>query len=326
MIELKTVLKQYPDCLSNRTTFRSILMDCYPSERRTINILINLFECGMANKIKTMNNISAVEMQRLITQAENEFGISAQHAQEAILLWAAAYDVTASSVKVQIPNGTPTQFASQDIQYVEGNVSDYIVQARKDGYYITRFCGFEEEVMTIPSIIGDKVIQGIGEDVFKGCTTLKTVYISDGIEVIENRAFEDCRNMENIVLPNTLRQIGNVKDQLICGLNDIGKGSKELFSRNLLMLWGMTAALMSHVFYNCKRLRRIHIPNGTEKICSGAFDGRYLTDVYIPPSVTTIQQDAFGYELSNLTIHCEAGSAAVEFARNNKIDYEKAQF
>ena len=96
MIDLQSILKQHPNCLNNRASFKSVLMDKYPTEKRMVNILTILFECGVANRIKTKKSIDANEMQALIAQAENEYGISGLYSQEAILVWAAAFDVTAS--------------------------------------------------------------------------------------------------------------------------------------------------------------------------------------------------------------------------------------
>ena len=88
MIGLRSILKQYPNVLSSRLLFKSVLMDEYPSERRMVNILTILFECGIADKIKTKKNIDSKEMQSFIMYVENEYGISEQYLQEAILIWA----------------------------------------------------------------------------------------------------------------------------------------------------------------------------------------------------------------------------------------------
>ena len=103
MIDLKTILQQHPNCLNSRASFKSVLMDKYPTERRTVNILTILFECGVANKIKLKKRIDANDMQGLIAQIENEYGISAQYSQDAILIWAAAFDVSAVRIKIGSP-------------------------------------------------------------------------------------------------------------------------------------------------------------------------------------------------------------------------------
>ena len=94
-IDLKTILKQNPNCLNSRASFKSTLLGMYPSEKRIINILAILFECGIANKIKEKKILDSDEMQEFIMQIENEYGISKQYSQDAILIWASAFDVVA---------------------------------------------------------------------------------------------------------------------------------------------------------------------------------------------------------------------------------------
>ena len=61
MIDLKSILTQHPNCLNSRASFKSVLMDKYPKEKRTVNILTILFECGVANKIKQRKHIDENE-------------------------------------------------------------------------------------------------------------------------------------------------------------------------------------------------------------------------------------------------------------------------
>ena len=165
MIDLKTILEKHPDCLDSRAMFKSILMDSYPSEKRTINILTILFECGIVKKIKSMSSIDTAEMQRLIVQAENEYGIGAQYSQEAILIWATAFDVAVSAdethpsqpspslssqqskkVKATKKSAADNKMASVQVKLkkvapVEGDKNDYVVEQNADGhYYIAKFC------------------------------------------------------------------------------------------------------------------------------------------------------------------------------------------
>ena len=75
MIDLKTIMNMHPNCLSSRASFKSVLMDTYPDEKRTINILTILFECGIAQKIKNKPVLGEYDFQALLSQIENEYGI-----------------------------------------------------------------------------------------------------------------------------------------------------------------------------------------------------------------------------------------------------------
>ncbi len=334
MIDLKSILKQHPDCLNSRTSFKSVLMDKYPLEKRTVNILTILFECGIANKIKAKKSINTNEMHGLIAQIENEYGILAQYSQEAILIWAAAFDVTASAVRTQNTTTTPKDSVKpvepKPVVYVQGDVDDYDVVQKTDGYYITHFNGFEED-MIVPSLIDGKKIKGIAKDAFKGCVMVKWIRISEGIEIIENSAFKECKALEGVTFPDTLRRIGsqsieygigaffntNLKTVILpqnveflgpysfgfCSnlrkveMSDkIATIHKNTFSycRSLsdMKLPLNLLKIEENAFENCSSLREVHIPVGTQLIGKKAFDSTNLTGIYIPPTVTKIGEES----------------------------------
>ncbi len=330
MIDLQSILKQHPNCLNNRASFKSVLMDKYPTEKRMVNILTILFECGVANRIKTKKSIDANEMQALIAQAENEYGISGLYSQEAILVWAAAFDVTASAIKTPsitpLPKVEEKSVEQKPVVYVQGDVDDYDIVQKTDGYYITHFNGFEEESMTIPSLIDGKKIKGIAEDAFKGCVTVKDIRISEGIEAIENRAFKECKALEIVALPDTLRRIGSPSKEYGVGAFSETKLREIVVPQNVDFIGPYTFNYCSNLkkvvlsdnittisyraFNHCKCLtdiklpsklsvigeeafadsgiREIHIPMGTRKIMRSAFSNNPLTAAYIPPTIKEI--------------------------------------
>ena len=53
-MNLRIILDQYPQCLESRAKLSAILRDLYPSERRQINIVLDIYECGIADKIKQL--------------------------------------------------------------------------------------------------------------------------------------------------------------------------------------------------------------------------------------------------------------------------------
>ena len=291
MIDLKTILQQYPNCLNSRASFKSVLMDKYPTEKRMVNILTSLFECGVANKIKSKNCIDANEMQGLITQIENEYGISGQYSQEAIMVWAAAFGVTASAVKVQSCPITPNELSQpveqKTVEYVQGDVDDYDITPKTDGYYITHFNGFEEENLVIPSLIAGKKIIGIAQDAFKGCVMVKQVRISEGIEIIENCAFKDCKALEKVVLPTTLRKIGSQS-------SDYGIGAFQYTALKSITIPQSVNFIGPCTFQGCFHLRKVTLPDCIKTICRDTFDYcSELTTIDLPRGLQKIEKNAF---------------------------------
>lgn len=347
MIDLKSILQQHPNCLNSRASFKSILMDKYPTEKRMVNILTTLYECGVANKIRAKKNIDANEMQILISQLENEYGISGQYSQDAILIWAKAFDITAPATRLNITETASSEnknvFIPKPVNYVQGDVNDYDIVQEVDGYYISCFYGFEEDEMTIPSIIDGKPVVGIEPQVFKGLLIAKTIYISDGIKVISEEAFSNCSELINIHLPRTLETLGNRAFSMCPKLTDIEipdniqtipKGCfKECRSLEKVKLPISLKQICEGAFAHGACLKEIRIPVGTLTIEPGAFFSNYsLETVYIPQSVTTIGILNFVCGLrssnrsSNTTIYCAGESAAMEYARKNNIKCAKAQF
>ena len=101
MIDLKNILKQHPRCLSSRVSFKSVLTDTYPEEKRTINILTILFECGIAQKIKNKPILGDTDLQALLAQIENDYGIVSKYSLESIRIWADAFDISVDTKKIE---------------------------------------------------------------------------------------------------------------------------------------------------------------------------------------------------------------------------------
>lgn len=313
MIDLKSILKQYPHCLSSRASFKSILMDKYPGERRMVNILTILFECGIADKIKAKSSISSNEMQGLITQVENEYGISAQYAQNAILVWAAAFGVTASTIKTQIPANPPRDTTppveNKPVVYVQGDVDDYDVVQKPDGYYITRFNGFEEEEMTIPSLINGKPIKGIAQDAFQGCVMVKKISISEGIEIIENGAFSNCKALEAISLPDTLRRIGSEPTPGVFKLGAFTSTNIQsmVIPQNVEYLGRLS-------FASCYRLRKVELSDKITTIHGSTFAHcGMLSEIKLPRNLLVIEDLAFESCSGLREIHIPVGTQTIDF-------------
>ena len=80
------------------------------------------------------------------------------------------------------------------------------------------------------------------------------VVVRDGVEIIEEKAFEDYLSLEELVLSDSVREI---KDS---------------------------------AFNNCTSLRRVHFNKGLEKIGSSAFINTALTSVVLPASLKDVNQ------------------------------------
>eukprot|EP00980_Cylindrotheca_fusiformis_P010649 scaffold2369_cov67-Cylindrotheca_fusiformis.AAC.1 len=112
----------------------------------------------------------------------------------------------------------------------------------------------EEEDVIIPSNV--KVIEHCA---FYGCNLLARLGLKEGLERIEQEAFDGCESLGEVEIPSTVQVIDD------------------------------------YAFYNCRRLARLALKEGRlERIGKYAFDGcESLTEVEIPSTVKVISVRAF---------------------------------
>ena len=141
-----------------------------------------------------------------------------------------------------------------------------------------------KRTVTIPPVNtnGDTILS-IGESAFEGNTTVTKVIIPDTVKTIGNNAFKDCTALQSVTLPASLTTIG---EQAFCGDTS---------------------------------LKTLYIPHGTTTISPGAFAESSLEEIYLPDTVTSIDDSAFD-GLPDLIFYAPYGSYAYEYAQEK--DYQ----
>lgn len=212
-------------------------------------------------------------------------------------------------------------------------------------------------------VTGDANIEDIPEFAFDSCRNLQTVKVGNGIKHIGDYAFHRCEMLESIGEQPDLERIGNnafwgagpLSDFLVPENTEIGnfaffpsewlenqtgefvivgKGSLVAYhgSEEVLEIpYGITK-IDAGAFCYCERaenIREIYLPDTVEELVSMAFD--YCSDitVYIPESVTAIDEnyrDSESYFLADegatITIVTTKGSYAEEYAKTYDIPCE----
>ena len=132
----------------------------------------------------------------------------------------------------------------------------------------------------------------IGNAAFDSCKNLTSITIPEGVTSIGNSAFEHCKNLTSITI--------------LKGVTSIGwsafSGCENLTS--ITIPKGVTR-IESWAFEHCENLTSVIIPEGVTSIGNAAFDScKNLTSVTIPEGVTSIENSAFkGCEnLTSITI------------------------
>ena len=93
MINLKKVFDINSEWESNSIRLKAVLSDLYPNNKRDINLLVNVKECGIADNIKALTRMSNAQLMAFAAVINDEYGIQIEYAIEAIKTWAEAYDV-----------------------------------------------------------------------------------------------------------------------------------------------------------------------------------------------------------------------------------------
>lgn len=148
---------------------------------------------------------------------------------------------------------------SSNVEKAKAEVSgDYTyVQLTDTTVQITKYNG-NETSLKVPGELGGKTVTEVGERAFQDCKSLEEVTLPETMVNIGNMAFSDCTNLTDISIPDSVENIGR------------------------------------YAFYGCVALTGITISDGVLSIGSDTFEGcTALTRVTIPDSVTSIGDYAF---------------------------------
>ncbi len=184
-------------------------------------------------------------------------------------------------------------FVSAD---VEGNFQYELISELDEnlsllGTYavITKYTGSESAV-TVPSTLGGYPVKFIEYAAFKGNGAVTSVTIPNTVEEIGDNAFENCVNLTQLNLPDTLTSIGY---GILTGTPICENG--EYWEDNLLYIGKYLLD-----FDDSSSVTDIKVKEGTTLIASLAFAFSDITSVTLPSSLKIIDVAAFS-ECKNLT-------------------------
>ena len=140
---------------------------------------------------------------------------------------------------------------------------------------------------TIKSIEISKKVQSIGERAFDDCSNLESIVIPYGVKSINSGTFAGCKSLKSVSIPKSVRQIGN-------------NAFRECESLESLVIPNGVKEFNGWVFLDCKNLKTISIPSTITYVSYEAFSGcSSLKSIKLPDGVTKIEGGAFS-NCSNL--------------------------
>ena len=163
----------------------------------------------------------------------------------------------------------------------------------------------------IQSVILSDSVKSIGSSTFAS-TDLETIDLNH-VETIGESAFNGCKKLVSLTIPNTVTSIG-------------GMLTSDCSSLTNLQLSNSITSIPRNAFYKCTALVEINIPDSVTEIGRYAFSGcDSLEKIWIPESVVDIEDYAMGYTGSKvseiLTIYGNSGSVAESYANKNNIAF-----
>lgn len=183
-----------------------------------------------------------------------------------------------------------------DYAFFQGDVTKVTVSKnlKKIGKLAFGYCAKLVEVV-FPE---ECKLEFIDQDAFADCSLLKQLILPNGVKQIEDRAFWGCANLTKIHIPtqlDTLKQHAfqncealtsvTFSDKLKVLGNNAFAGCVSLKEVNILSL----DSIATKVFYGCKSLKSIVLPNNLRAIADSAFMRcEALTALTIPKSVVSI--------------------------------------
>lgn len=274
-INLKQIIEQFPDCVTNGAKLKAILLDTYPEiSKAIVNTLVIMVNSGIAKKIQDSENITELDKSRWYVKIEDDFGLSEKFIELGLNVWIKAID---------------------DLRY-----SDFHISKHK----LLKYTGASHFI-----VVPNK-IHHIGNEAFKNCEKIKSIIISEGVKDIGDYAFENCFNLENISLPQSLEKVGynafchcsKLKTTILDNIMYVGnsnnpylvalKGKDEVLTQ--CSMPQSTKIIYSNAFMDCVKLKRIKLPQ-LNSIGISAFAGCAELETVNAKKCDEINEYAFSY-------------------------------
>ena len=193
-------------------------------------------------------------------------------------------------------------------------------------------CGTSVESIVIPEKLDGVNVYYIGSEAFANCKYLEEIVFPSTLKGINEKAFSGCTKLLAIDIPEGTKSIGENAFENCSALADVTIPST-------------VKKISGNMFLNCKRLKNVSLENGITVIGDNAFCGcKSLTELVVPETVTKISSAAFldcgslkmieipktvteiadnAFEGCNaLTIYASVNSYAIEYAKEHGIAWE----
>lgn len=187
-----------------------------------------------------------------------------------------------------------------------------------EGAVITKYDSAVANII-LPSTVDGHEIVGIGDNVFAGKETLRSITLPDGIRSLGKEVFKNCTGLEEVTLSDSLCYIGT---DCFAGCSSLRYNNwnkcRYLGTRtnqHFLLVMGFDALgtsvniassakiIASHAFKSFTKLSSVNLPSELRHIGAYAFYNCALTELSLPKEITRIENYTFyGCRIRSLTL------------------------
>lgn len=183
--------------------------------------------------------------------------------------------------------------------------------------------GGNHSVNQLVSVVVPGTVKSIGERAFGDCKNLEEVILSEGLERIGSNAFTGCEKLKRLQLPASIKEIDG-RAFIHCGLTEpvfsadgkvlicyppeCGDSEYAVPEGVEKIVWG--------AFWEPKHLTKVTLPESLKLICSLAFIRCDFTEIDVPKN-TEIEDGAFSFFSRSVRIIREGGQNALEEKLDN---------
>ena len=219
----------------------------------------------------------------------------------------------------------PGKWNGIDIDYIDENggyapEEDFKWDVTVCGVEITRYIGTATQV-NIPSSIDNLPVVAVGAMAFMDCRDVESVVIPDTVQEINVAAFAYCTSLKSVTIPKSVSYIDSEAFDYCSSLEtfEVSDDNDYYKSENNLLLTKDGKTLV------CGVNGDVEIPYGVETIGYSAFCGiTNLSSVTMSDTVSVIMEDAFGdclslehielpFSVTNIEAYAFSGSGIKSF-------------
>ena len=292
-------------------------------------------DCGSLKNINIPSSVTSIESQAFsncssLTDVTFNWD-NGQLVPNKLTLGTDLFNNTSSSqtINFHIPLGTKDQYKAKFTQDILGtnitaNWISYIQWSiTNDGLISPADKRQIQGEITIPDTVDEKVVTGIAESAFNGCSALTSVNFAEGSKLnsIGKYAFSECASLTSVNIPSSVTTINDgtfaecsslTSITIPRSVTSIDDNAFNDCSSLTTINFDVNSRLTSigiNAFDRCGSLATIDIPDSVTTINNGVFNEcKSLKTIDIPSGVTSIGKNAFADCSSLTTINFDVNS------------------